>query len=270
MRVLINGGLPYDSGKTRFGLALISAMAEVGVKLTPLKPVAGHNAWYSYSTLLRSVELNVLVGNDALSYYEITGIKPEKINPFDVLLAPVELEKLDYSTTSYNILMERGVPVMMRITREGNSSYFTSIPEYVLDSLKESLDKLREIFRPTIVTTDQLRQIVDESGYIVDEEVRRTISENDNVVIESYNNASSPCFSCSEVDYVFTVFPGRAFLVKGQEFRKFLSLSSLPPWTISSEKIFKYLRPLSFCLDPVTSKNGKILDLLLSEERSSP
>lgn len=270
MRILINGGLPYDSGKTRFGLSLISSLAEVGLRVFPLKPVAGHNAWYSYSAVLRSVELNVLVGNDALSYYEATGVRPEEINPLAVLLVPVELEKLDYSITKYNLLMERGVPVMIRLSRGSSSTYLYNAPEYVLEALKETLEKLKETFRPLSVSADELRSVLDESGYLVEEEVRRSISTYDNVILESYNNASAPCFSCSQVDYVFTVFPGRVFLLKGEEFRRFLSLSSLPPWAISSGTVFKYLRPLSFRLEPVTSRNGKIIDLLVGERYSSP
>ncbi|MEM3999349.1 MAG: ATPase, partial [Saccharolobus sp.] len=67
------------------------------------------------------------------------------------------------------------------------------------------------------------------------------------------------------VDYVFTVSPTKAFLIKGEEFKKALSLFSIPPWNVRVSTLIKCLKiGKSFEID-VGERVAKdeILDILL-------
>ncbi|QKQ99599.1 ATPase [Metallosphaera tengchongensis] len=265
MKVLINGGLPYDSGKTRFGLTLLSRLIEVGVNVVPMKPVAGHNAWYSFSTLLRSLDLNVLVGNDALSYYDVTKREISLINPFSALLFPINLDLLEWNFPLYSSMMERGYPVLFRLRTQDSTAYFLGPVNLVPESLKEILGRLISTFKPVAISENEAWNLILDSGYLVDPLVQRVLNENEHVMIESYNNAASPSPSSSQVDVVVTVVPSKAYVFSGSEYKRFLELNSIPPWIIKAEAAFKYIKPKGFPLEPITSKNDEVLDYILKE-----
>jgi predicted P-loop ATPase/GTPase len=262
MKILVNGLLPYDSGKTTFSLMLIRELKAVGIKLFPLKPVAGHNAWYSFNTLLRSYDLGILAGNDALKYYDETNEDTRKINPFAVLLSPVDLEILNFSVEYYNSLMTNGYPVMIRISCGNNDKYYATETHLIPKTIKGVLQQIYEKFKPEIVSSNELRETINNSWYIAES----CIQHRDDEIIESYNDASAPIPSAINVDHVFLVSPAKAFVIKGEEFRKVISLFSLPPWIIRTSNLIKYLKiEKSFDLEVFTSKNDKIIDYLIHD-----
>ncbi|MCY0851062.1 ATPase [Sulfuracidifex metallicus] len=266
MRLLINGGLPHDSGKTMFGLTLISLLREVGINLFPMKPVAGHNGWYSYSTLTRSMELGVLVGNDALNYHESTGESIEEINPFAVLFFPVDPESIERNFPYYLSLMDRGYPVMIRITNEQKSTYLQTPSHLILSSMKDVLERLISRFDPAPVREQEAWRLIENSGEIVYNNVISVLNHHKDVIIESYNNASCPTYYPPEMDYVITIVPGRAYVFDGREYSKFLGLSSLPPWLIRSEEVFRFLKPQTYTLELATSRSSRLVDFLIKRE----
>ena len=266
MRLLINGGLPHDSGKTRFGLTLISLLREVGINLFPMKPVAGHNGWYSYSTLTRSMELGVLVGNDALNYYENTGESIEEINPFAVLFFPVDPESIERNFPYYLSLMDRGYPVMMRMTVEQKRMYLRAPSRLISSSMRDVLERLISRFDPVPVEEREMWRLIENSGEIVHNNVISALNRHKNVLIESYNNASCPTYYPPGVDYVITIVPGRAYVFDGREYSKFLSLSSLPPWLIKTEEAFKFLKPETYTLELAPSRSPALIDFLIKKE----
>ncbi|MEM3329753.1 MAG: ATPase, partial [Saccharolobus sp.] len=89
--------------------------------------------------------------------------------------------------------------------------------------------------------------------------------ENENVIIESYNDSASPTYYSSNVDYVFITSPAKVFLVKGEEFKKALSLFSIPPWNIKTSSLIKYLKiEKSFEIDVgETIAKEEILDAII-------
>lgn len=266
MRLLINGGLPHDSGKTRFGLTLISLLKEVGIDLFPLKPVAGHNAWYSYSTLTRSLELGILAGNDALSYHDSTGERIEEINPFAVLLFPVDPERIERNFPYYLSLMDRGYPVMLRVTDEKRSVYLQGPSNLIPQSMEDVLERLSSQFNPVTVEEQEVWGFLENAGKIVYESVVRILARRKDVLIESYNNASCPTYYPPGIDYVITVVPGRVYVFDGREYSNFLKLSSLPPWLIRSEGAFKFLRPQTYAIELATSRSSALIDFLVKKE----
>ncbi|AOL17012.1 ATPase [Sulfolobus sp. A20] len=244
MRILVNGLLPNDSGKTTFSLSLIRLFRQVGIELFPLKPMAGHNAWYSFNTLIRSEELGALAGNDALKYYDETKKDIRKINPFAVLFIPIDLEKLGFNVSLYNLMMDYGFPYLIRFSDciTGIDSYFvnSNAELYSPKPLLRFINNLSLKFNAR--SSNSLRQLIDSSPYNIDVCVEITFKENENVIIESYNDSSSPTNRSADVDYVFIVSPAKAFLVKGDEFKKALSLYSIPPWNVKVSSLIKYLK----------------------------
>lgn len=266
MRILVNGLLSFESGKTTFTLFLLRELKNSGLNVMPLKPVAGHNAWYSYNTLIRSQELGILVGNDALKYYDETHIDIRKINPFAVLFAPADLEYLQYNIDYYNLLMNSGFPVLVRISCEKDEYYGVNYHGIVPKSLSRALDQLFGQFSPRIISLNEIREMIDSSWKIADLCMAKTFNSDEVLLIESYNDAASPTSLSIYVDVVFAVAPGKAFAIKGEEFRKVISFLLRPPWLIRTSELIKYAKiEKSFDLELITSKNEKILDYLLSE-----
>ncbi|AWR97036.1 ATPase [Acidianus sulfidivorans JP7] len=271
MKILINGILPFDSGKTTFSLFLLKELRNSGLDVRPLKPVAGHNAWYSFTTLVRSHDLGILVGNDALKYYDETHLDIRQINPFAALFSPVDLEKIHFNIDYYNELMSQGLPVLVRISCEKDEYYGINFEKLIPNSLYNSLDQLYQDFNPTILSVEKLRELIYDSWRIADHCI--TLMSNnlkekreENVIIESYNDASAPTESSKDADIIFTVSPGKVFIIDGKEFRKIIDFLLQPAWMIKTSKLIKYARiEKTFDIDVLTSKNEKILDYLLHD-----
>jgi len=248
MKILVNGLIPYDAGKTTFSLNLLRSLKELGYNFRPLKPVAGHNIWYSFSTLLRSKELKILAGNDALRYYDETKLPVEEINPFDILLAPPDLEKLQLDVRLYNELLASGLPIMVRyydcraIVHIYSSSLLSIIPDSIIQPFKEFVQEVNGIS----ADSTKLRELLDSSAQIADLCVSK-FSAND-TIIESYNDALAPTYLSTDVDLVFTVSPGKVFLL--EDFKKVLQFFSSPPWNIKVSSFIKYSKVRSWKINP--------------------
>ncbi|MDT7876534.1 MAG: hypothetical protein RXR59_06170 [Sulfolobus sp.] len=267
MRILVTGLLPYDSGKTTFSLSLIRSLSENNIKFFPHKPVAGHNAWYSYSTLIRSGELHILLGNDALKYYDETGFNPAEINPFDVLLSPVDLQKLSFDIRFYKQLMSEGLPVMVRTydCTSPQSEHFIlhDLDKLVPDTLSDKLKTLGSELKASKTDLQNMRELIDLSPQISEKCTNKILSEYENVIIESYNDALAPNLASLEVDFLFAISPGKAFLI--EDFKEIIRLFSYPPWLINVSSFIKYSRKIrSFRIETYSYKlSDELLDFLL-------
>ncbi|MBB5253418.1 hypothetical protein [Sulfurisphaera ohwakuensis] len=257
MRILINGLLQFDSGKTTFSLHLLRELRNIGYDFRPLKPVAGHNVWYSFSTLLRSRELKILAGNDALKYYDETGIPVEEINPFAILFSPPDIEKVQMNIRLYNELINAGVPVMIRyydcnkVYHLYSSVFYSIIPDSIRNPLEEFLEEVHAME----TQPEKIRELIDSSPILADNCVSKFI--NSNVIIESYNDALAPTTLSTKVDLVFAVFPGKVFLL--QDFNKVIQLFSSPPWNIKVSTFIKYSKVLSWKIYPAVNVIDKSL-----------
>ncbi len=214
--------------------------------------------------MLKSKTINALAGNDALKYYDITGIDVRLINPFAVLLSPVDLEKLDYKISVYEYLMGNGYPIMVRYTDTNNNDYYYAVDSRLLiDSLRDILNDLYNMFKPTIVSDTCIKNKVNESSYIVDNNVKNFLKK-DNIIIESYNDAVAPTYSSMNVDIMVAVSPGKVFMINGNRLRKILNLFTLPPWIVRTKELFEYTKPdKTFIINIKNSKNDEIIDELI-------
>ncbi|BFH72498.1 hypothetical protein SJAV_04420 [Sulfurisphaera javensis] len=257
MKILVNGLLQYDSGKTTFSLHLLRELKNLGYNFRPLKPIAGHNVWFSFSTLLRSKELGILAGNDALKYYDDTGLRIEEINPFALLIAPPDLEKLRMDVRLYNELVNLGLPIMVRyfdgskVYHFYSSSYLSIIPDSIKTYLKDFINEVNAIN----LQPEKLKELVDSSPHIADYVV--SLLSNSNLIIESYNDALAPTILSTHVDLVFAVSPGKVFLL--EDFKKVLQLFSSPPWNIKVSTFIKYSKVTSWKIYPSVNVIDKSL-----------
>ncbi len=235
--VLVSGILRHDSGKTSFALELISSLKSIGINPYPYKPVGGHNAWYQYHTLVNSISLGKLIGEDAYKLASITDRldEVELISPLDLLLIPPDpgyyIDRirtyLDYTEDlerqvvllRYTIL-EHGKPYSIHFLVEDNLYY---IVETLTDGIKEFLDKVGVFEKASreyilkLLYSDTLYRELDKILYY-------HRNRNPLVVIESFNNAAAPIPSSLESEYVVVVAPGRVMVYDGREYARAVSV----------------------------------------------
>jgi len=243
-RILVSGLVPFDAGKTTFSLNLIYLFSSIGKRIFPFKPVAGHNIWYSQYTVQESLNLGLLIGNDALKYFKATGIDPRYINPVSIISVPIDLEKINMDFLEYEKYMSSNFFFMMRrslfLGSKIEDHYYVSKAIRKIIINLEDVNKLIKRFNP--IEIDDLVQAILDSHEDVSNSLQNFLgkTEHDCEIIESYNDAISPV-RLSHLDYLFLLSPGKAFLVKGDRLIKVLSVMSSPPWVIRSGSILKYL-----------------------------
>ena len=266
MRILVVGLIPYESGKTEFVSGLSSVLEQLGFKTGYFKPVAGHDGWYQYDTLLYSMDKKLLIGHDAYVIAEKLGLldKLHLISPLDIFTLPVDPVKLGLNMHVYDDHMSyigKRV-VIMRFTRFLDNEaknyrhvYFVcrdTIDKLnndlrrVYDELLTSLKTSESSFIDTVTShvekllhTPQIYEIID--TYI------NYLGEYDPLIIEGYNDVSSPTLGSLNVDYVFVVAPGKALLYSGERYRMAVNLLSYRgyPWMIKSSNVVEVVgKPL--------------------------
>ncbi|BCU67681.1 hypothetical protein HS7_11180 [Sulfolobales archaeon HS-7] len=253
MRVLITGLLPQDSGKTTMGINLIRAFKEVGIRMFPYKPVAGFNGWYSYEYLIRGVNMGIIAGGDAFKYYDETGEDIRKINPFTLLTLPLDLEKADFRNVFFEN-KEGIVHALLRAESCTNAEGYYLAKEYQFSS--EGLISIINGFLArrgfNLISENQIITMIDDSV----NSTNNCTPQDDNIIIESYNDAAAPNWESLKVDFTLAVSPGKSFLISGEEYSmavKALTFSRLMMKTI---KVVGVVRPMkSFSLSPHNFEN---------------
>ncbi len=238
MRVLVAGLLRHDSGKTSFTLELISSLQSIGLKPYPYKPIGGHNSWYQYHTLVNSIRLGKLVGEDAYKLAEATGYldEVEIISPLDFLLAPLDIRHyidrvrlyLDYLADT-----DRQIVLFRHTLLAGDTWYST---HYVVeDNLSHTIDSMRESIIEFIEKTGDCirvsrRQLM---SFLYSDELYRGLdnileyhcSRHQLVIIESFNNAATPIPSALNSIYVVVVAPGRVLVYNGEDYARAVEIA---------------------------------------------
>ncbi|MEM0361161.1 MAG: hypothetical protein QXY36_03445 [Sulfolobales archaeon] len=224
--LLVNGLLVHDSGKTWFSISLAKHLVNDGFRVGMYKPVAGHNAWTQYHTVVRSKELKLLLGADVLAYLDLGLVKIEELpttNPVDLLMTPLDvITYLDskmfhkYFTDSLNQFKQL---VLARTTLCGQNSFnHFAIRENIKHSTKPLLNDLIElstILKARDIAIDDIintlrSQWIEENLNVC---LKRICEDSDVVIIESFNDAFTPYPSLLEyVDQVIVVSQGRAIL----------------------------------------------------------
>ncbi len=260
LMILITGLLPYESGKTSFALELISALKEIGIKVTPFKPIGSHNAWYQYKTLINSIKHGILIGEDAYKLAKITGKlnEIELISPLDILIAPPEpIKYIETDTISYLMDLYTNTfkqSVIMRETKLINDNCETKHYiikenyENTVQPLKRKLDKLvNKLENAKLINYDTfISKISNLKTYQNIGKILQFLYMRDNyIIIESFNNAALPILEALKSNYVFIVMPGRILLYKGRKYERTLKIigNYENPLTIETRTIASLCKP---------------------------
>ncbi len=247
-RILVNGVVPFDSGKTTFSLRLLDLLEGIGIKAFPFKPIAGHNLWYSENTIEESLRLGLLIGNDASKYTKRTGLDPSLINPVAVASVPVDLDKMSFDFTEYEKLTLDGPSFLLLRESEFKGEevvhrYFLNreVQKLSVSSLSEKIEALISSFKPKDV--DDMVDRLLKNHENVSEFFSRVseLKRPDVTVIESYNDALSP-MRMDSIDATFMISPGKAFLVDGERLIKIMKVINSPPWVVRTGSVIKYLK----------------------------
>jgi len=231
INVLVNGLLERDSGKTWFTIALYNALRSRGYKVGIYKPISGHDGWRQFNTILESIKRSLLVGEDVLNYLNYTDLKYNiiLINPIDFLLIPSDYKSYK-STSEYITSLEDQYKqtILVRISNyeEGFTNYYRIPENYnrVMYSLRMWIDKLYGIFNPIDIDIRQLFNILSTKyiDKILDRSLEILSDENDYVLIEAFNNISTPYKNIlRNIDVILTVTPG--YIIKPR-FKKAMEL----------------------------------------------
>ncbi len=261
--MLITGLLPFDSGKTTLAKGLIAELRNRGLGILYFKPVGGHSGWFQLDTLAHSLELGFLIGHDAYEVGVEAGLLDymDILSPIDFITFPVDPLKPGLSTRKYVEYMDNTlrITVLLRLTRawreEGRirraHTYIFCRDTYELlnDYLRKAVDELITVFRGrgsilVEAETGLISRILDnEAIYSMIDEYPELMGERDVLIIEGYNDVTSPTKGSLNVDHVLVAAPGKALLYTGERYRDAVKVSAYmgKPWSISVSRILPLL-----------------------------
>ena len=218
LKILVNGLLEEDSGKTWTIISLYNALEERGFKVGIYKPISGHNGWRQFDTIIESINRKLLICEDALKYLKHTDIKypVELINPIDFLLIPTDLNaygNISEYIASLENQYRQGVMLRISSFKEGFTNHYMIKENYnkVVPSLKPWLEKLVRLLDPIEIDIKQLFDILSTNyvDKILNNDLEELDKDNDIVLIESFNNISVPYRKIiKHIDRILTVTPG--------------------------------------------------------------
>lgn len=252
--VLVNGLLPYDSGKTWFSIALAKGLISRGFNVSMYKPIAAHSAWYQFSTVIDSLKHGILVGEDVIKYISILGLNYslETINPIDFMTSPPN-PRLFPNSRSYIASLEEFFRqiVLARISsiNKGTKHYLVKInAEKTVNSLKPWIRRLCSKLNPEALDISKLLKIVYSENVLetLNYNLEKLAEKSDIIIIESFSNASIPYYGFLEkVNIVLTVTPGYVFSLDVEEFKKAI------------QKLYKTFGDLGLRMDLIIDTVGK-------------
>ncbi len=257
MIVLVIGLIRFESGKTSFMIELLNYFIEHGFDVFPYKPVAGHNGWFQYETVLNSIRLGMLIGEDAYRYMEIMGCREclELISPLDILLVPRDPIYYRGRVRAYLDSLEDMFrqAILARISIPGAKGVITrhylveTNYKFMLESMKRPIEELLSSIDSVVrISLDEFTKLLLSPGIynILDSILGELVSKHQVVLVEGFNDVALPIPSASSADYVVVVAPGRAYLYHGEVFRRALSALTtiFKPLAISTQSIFRLLR----------------------------
>ncbi|ADM28584.1 conserved hypothetical protein [Ignisphaera aggregans DSM 17230] len=228
VKILISGLLVYDSGKTWLAISLAKRLKGYGHRVGIYKPIAGHNAWTQYKTVVISKKLGILVGEDVFNYISILGMGKEIIpfmNPIDILLAPPEVASYIRDLKIEEYLMDLEDQYKQMILGRISSCLSGESIHYLF---WENLDRITLSLRSKIIELSQTLNAKRLDLYsfinrITDTSIEKdlnicldTIAKNsDIVIIESFNDAITPYASLLEnVDGIVIASPGAVMIYR--------------------------------------------------------
>jgi len=253
--ILVAGLVPYDSGKTWFTLGSALAARGKGLRVGVFKPVAAHNLWYSPRAVRGSFELELLVGNDVLLYYEKGLVEDIGVsNPVAIATAPPDPSKYARVRDYMGDFEDVGrIAVLSRVYKFDERAHTHYIHVENLAKMSSMVRKLVERMR--IALRAEPGSFAGLSAYLTSSEaaanlgkcLRKLEEGSDIVFVESFNDAVAPYGALlEEIDAMVIVAPGKAYVyrdarkVREAAQRAFESLG----WAgFRTKYVFDFLKP---------------------------
>ncbi|MEM4846822.1 MAG: hypothetical protein QW794_03575 [Thermosphaera sp.] len=253
--ILINGLLPYESGKTWFTISLYKTLMKSKVKSIMYKPVAAHNLWYSVKPLAHSIKLRLLLGNDAYAYYKETRVSPTILNPIAMASAPLDPEKYGHNIEKYMEDSTMFLPqlVMARVSNPAKDRTIHYIVrenvEKTISAARKVIDLLEKTLAPIETSLGEMSRFL--TSREIDDLLQSTLTilqgEYDVVLLESFNDAIVPSMGLiNSVDLMITIAPGKAFLYDKESSKriiKYVQEEIKDPGSLIVSNVFVKFRP---------------------------
>ncbi len=270
--ILVVGLLPYDSGKTTLAKSLVLKARELGIDVGVSKPITAVSGWYHYESVLKSIELGVLVGNDIYSLHSAASSSdPVEVESAVVsLLMPPDPERVGWQSSAYTAFSLLDQVVCMRVTgigaegvKETRHFYVPSNIQKLPHTLKNEIKRLLDSLQPEAVevTQEQVENILLNSYRLADDCLKYVTEKHRIVVVESYSNAAAPTQSALKATVVIAVAPGKVAIYDGKLYRKALmAISDIKePWLTTTDEVIRLLKPvLTLELKPVSGIKSRI------------
>jgi len=217
----VSGLIPHDAGKTWFTLGLIEALKYFNLNTAIYKPVAAHNLWFSPRTLVKSIELKLLVGNDILAYYERGVVKHiAKSNPVALGLAPQD----PFTTSSLDEYLESFEDILKMLVLVRFTECSSGVIRHLV--IRENLEKTPPLIKNSIENLARILNSIESNveevaNYLRSETLTKNLdmcleelsSNVDLILIESFNDAVVPYTSLlDKLNILIVVTPGRVLL----------------------------------------------------------
>ncbi|MET1124217.1 MAG: ATPase [Archaeoglobaceae archaeon] len=245
MLLLVVGLLPFDSGKTTVAKRMVEEMREAGIDVGVAKPVSSFNGWYHYEYLLKSIDMKLLVGRDALELHEAAGsTDPIEIeSPVTTLLIPPDPEKVGWARWLYTNLGAFRQAAMLRITCSERTEHYL-IPENVevgIESLREEVEELARLTEAKAVEASEIESLLISARRAADECLR--LLNHEILVVESFSNVAAPTEASLNADLVLLVAPGKIAVYDGDRYRRAVEIELKDPWLVVTEEVAQLLKP---------------------------
>ncbi len=238
IRILVSGLLPFDSGKTTVARILIEGLRERGVSIGVSKPIAGHSLWYQHGSISNIARENMLVGEDAVVLRDSAGSKDPlpMINPLDIGTLPPDPEQFISSLSVYydHVGTTLRSAIISRVSRCNGDK--VSYRHFVISDnlrvlnrdLRASFNRLLNYIKGEVeeVAFGAFERIVGDAVKHAERCLDTLYSMHENLLIESFNDASAPTVNSLNVDLVVVAAPGKVFVYEGDLYRRAFYVTS--------------------------------------------
>lgn len=214
-------------------ISLIKSFKEIGFDVGFCKPISGINGWYQFNCIEESLKLGFLVGEDLIKLHEAC----ESSNDLRVegaivsVVFPPDPVKIDFRVDYYSIHN----PVIVRILND--HYYFPSSLNLLSEKIAKIVKKMIERFDAK--EHSDFNELF-ENGLKIAEGCLEDI-KHDIVIVESYSNVATPLDSLN-YDFILTVMPCKAVIIKGDDFKMAVKLYSSRPSFITVERILEIVK----------------------------
>lgn len=262
MRILVNGLMAYDAGKTSLLHALLSRADHEGIRMLPFKPRSAHNFWEHYDHSRACENLGLLVSRDILQLSDHLRDPPDLtlLNPYHQLHCPLDpFAEGEGEGSGYPL---RDVLLAERVSDPGDGTTLyvnrrsdrTIAPASFLDALEATASHVRPLPEPPVREVQAGAEAALHASFEV------LTREDVHVIIESFNDVAWPmALPPEELGLVLTVGASRALVFEPQEVAR--AVQGLRETTMTG--LLPYLQPLQrFRLPLLTTAERGDADLL--------